>query len=86
MPRGCDTRDPRVPERTRGRALDVLAEESGGERASALESGQAAIVPRGVWHRLAMRRPGRLLVIDNRKGIQSRPFVPTREEIECSPI
>jgi mannose-6-phosphate isomerase-like protein (cupin superfamily) len=53
-------------------ALDVLVEESGEERPISLESGQAAIVPRGVWHRLVMRRPGRLLFINNRRGIQGR--------------
>jgi mannose-6-phosphate isomerase-like protein (cupin superfamily) len=55
-------------------ALDVVLDEAGAERAVTLESGQAAIVPRGVWHRLVMRRPGRLLFINNRKAIQSRPF------------
>jgi mannose-6-phosphate isomerase-like protein (cupin superfamily) len=61
-------------------ALDVIVEEAGGERTIALEPGQAAIVPRGVWHRLVMRRPGRLLFINNRKSIQSRPFRPRTGE------
>ena len=30
------------------------------------------VVPRGVWHRLVMRRPGRLLFINSRSGMQSR--------------
>src|SRR6266850_3414150 len=54
-------------------AIDVVLEEDGEERLIALESGQAAIVPRGVWHRLVVRSPGRLLFINNRKGMQSRP-------------
>ena len=53
-------------------AIDVLLEVDGAEKRIALESGQAAIVPRGVWHRLIMRRPGRLLFINNRTDIQSR--------------
>jgi len=61
-------------------ALDVLVEERGHERKIPLEASQAAIVPRGVWHRLVMRRPGRLLFINNRKGIQTRRSRPT-----CSP-
>ena len=53
-------------------AIDVVLEEGDEERISALEAGHAAIVPRGVWHRLVMRRPGRLLVINSRTGMQSR--------------
>jgi mannose-6-phosphate isomerase-like protein (cupin superfamily) len=53
-------------------AIDVLLEEDEGERTIALESGQAAIVPRGVWHRLVMRQPGRLLFINSRTGMQAR--------------
>ena len=54
-------------------AIDVVLEEQGGERSIALDTGQAAIVPRGVWHRLLMRRPGRLLFVNSRSGMQSRP-------------
>ena len=54
-------------------AIDVNLEEAGVERTIALEAGQAAIVPRGVWHRLVMRRPGRLLFINSRTDMQSRP-------------
>jgi mannose-6-phosphate isomerase-like protein (cupin superfamily) len=53
-------------------AIDVILEEAGVERTIALEAGQAAIVPRGVWHRLVMRRPGRLLFINSRTDMQSR--------------
>jgi mannose-6-phosphate isomerase-like protein (cupin superfamily) len=53
-------------------ALDVVLEEGGAERTVPLEAGQAAIVPRGTWHRLLMRRPGRLVFINNRKAMQSR--------------
>jgi mannose-6-phosphate isomerase-like protein (cupin superfamily) len=54
-------------------ALDVIVEDAGGERTIPLEAGQAAIVPRGAWHRLVMRRPGRLVFINSRTGIQGRP-------------
>jgi mannose-6-phosphate isomerase-like protein (cupin superfamily) len=53
-------------------AIDVLLDEPGGERRVALEAGQAAIVPRGVWHRLVMREPGKLVFINSRTGMQSR--------------
>lgn len=54
-------------------AIDVVLEEAGAERGLPLEAGQAAIVPRGVWHRLVVRQPGKLLFINSRAGIQSRP-------------
>lgn len=55
-------------------AIDVKLDEDGEERTIALEAGEAAIVPRGVWHRLVMRRPGRLLFINSRTDMQSRSF------------
>jgi mannose-6-phosphate isomerase-like protein (cupin superfamily) len=53
-------------------AVDVVLQKADAERTIALEAGQAAIVPRGVWHRLVMRHPGRLLFINSRTGMQSR--------------
>ena len=54
-------------------ALDVVLEEGDAQRTIELEAGQAAIVPRGVWHHLVMREPGRLVFINSRNGMQSRP-------------
>src|SRR5258705_11240699 len=42
-------------------ALDVVLEDGDGQKTLALAAGQAAIVPRGVWHHLVMREPGRLV-------------------------
>ena len=53
-------------------AVDVILQESDTERTVSLEAGQAAIVPRGFWHRLVMRQAGRLLVINSRTGMESR--------------
>jgi mannose-6-phosphate isomerase-like protein (cupin superfamily) len=53
-------------------AIDAVIEEDGTERAVALDAGEATIVPRGAWHRLVMRRPGKLLFINSRTGMQSR--------------
>ena len=53
-------------------AIDVLLEEAHSERTISLVAGQAAIVPRGVWHRLVLRRPGKLLFVNSRTGMQSR--------------
>jgi mannose-6-phosphate isomerase-like protein (cupin superfamily) len=53
-------------------AIDVVLQEAEAERTIPLEAGQAAIVPRGVWHRLVMRQPGKLLFINSRTGMRSR--------------
>jgi mannose-6-phosphate isomerase-like protein (cupin superfamily) len=53
-------------------ALDVILQEGDQERTVTLAAGQAAIVPRGVWHRLTMRKPGKLLFINSRTGMGSR--------------
>lgn len=53
-------------------AIDVLLAQPGGERRIALEPGQFAIVQRGVWHRLVMRAPGKLVFINSRTGMSSR--------------
>lgn len=53
-------------------AIDVHLAEPGSERTIPLEAGQAAVVPRGVWHRLVMRRPGKLLFVNCRTGMQTR--------------
>jgi mannose-6-phosphate isomerase-like protein (cupin superfamily) len=53
-------------------AIEVALQEGGCERTVSLAAGQAAIVPRGVWHRLIMREPGMLLFINCRTGMQSR--------------
>ena len=53
-------------------AIDILVEDRAGERRISLEAGQFAIVPRGAWHRLVMRAPGKLVFINSRTGMLSR--------------
>lgn len=53
-------------------AIDLIVEEPEGERSVSMRAGEAAIVQRGLWHRLVMREPGKLLFINSRTGIQSR--------------
>ena len=60
-------------------ALEVVLHREEGEHRIELDSGQAAIIPRGVWHRLSMRRPGRLLFINSRTGMESRPALKEEE-------
>ena len=54
-------------------AIDVVLDETAGERVVALEAGQTCIVPRGVWHRAVVREPGDTLHITRGEGTQHRP-------------
>ena len=54
-------------------ALEIVLDEGDAQRTIALTAGLAAIVPRGVWHHLEMREPGRLVFVNSRTGMQSRP-------------
>lgn len=51
-------------------AISVMVEGAGEIR---VDAGCAAIVPRGAWHRLAVHEPGRLLFVNSRMQMQSRP-------------
>lgn len=53
--------------------IELVLEDGGVQRVVPLGAGEATIVPRGRWHRLVMRRPGRILFINSRAGMQSRP-------------
>jgi mannose-6-phosphate isomerase-like protein (cupin superfamily) len=53
-------------------ALDVVLDEPAGEQTFGLEGGQACLVPRGVWHRLVLRRPSDLLFITPARGTRHR--------------
>jgi mannose-6-phosphate isomerase-like protein (cupin superfamily) len=54
-------------------AIDVVLDETAGERVVALEAGQTCIVPRGVWHRAVVREPGDTLHVTRGEGTQHRP-------------
>ena len=54
-------------------ALAIVLDDGEAPRVVELTEGQAAIVPRGVWHHLEMREPGRLVFVNSRTGMQSRP-------------
>src|SRR5262245_34380719 len=58
-------------------ALDVILDLSEGQRTIPLAAGGACLVPRGVWHRLAMRQPSDLVFITPPEGTRLRP-VPAR--------
>lgn len=56
-----------------GRVL-VILEEQGTERTIELRPGQAAIVPRGVWHRVVLQEPSQLLHVTPGPGGEHRPL------------
>jgi catechol 2,3-dioxygenase-like lactoylglutathione lyase family enzyme len=58
---------------TSGR-VDVVLEEDGGEVRVELKPGQAFVVPRGVWHRVAVREPSQILYMTPGPGGQYRPL------------
>jgi mannose-6-phosphate isomerase-like protein (cupin superfamily) len=53
-------------------SVDLILDEPSGERVVSILAGEASIVPRGVWHRLVMRKPGKLLFINSRTGMRGR--------------
>ena len=57
-------------------AVTVVLDEPAGERTVALGAGQVCIVPKGIWHRLSVQMPGRLLFITPGRGTQHRPLEP----------
>jgi mannose-6-phosphate isomerase-like protein (cupin superfamily) len=66
-------------------AIDLILDESDGKRIVTIEAGEASIVPRGVWHRLVMRKPGKLLFINSRTGMQGRRHRPTNRSKTTGP-
>jgi mannose-6-phosphate isomerase-like protein (cupin superfamily) len=57
-------------------AVDVVLDGPGGQRSFGLRGGRACLVPRGVWHRLILRRPSDLLFVTPAHGTRHRPVDP----------
>lgn len=53
--------------------MSVVFQQKGTEAITDLPAGTACIVPRGVWHRQVVRRPGEFLGVTYGKGTQHRP-------------
>jgi len=53
--------------------LTMVFDEAGAERHVELEQGRACIVPRGVWHRVIVQEPAKLLGITYGRGTEHRP-------------
>ena len=52
----------------------VVLELEDGHRETELAGGQALVVPRGVWHRIRIEEPGRLVHVTPGPGGQHRPL------------
>lgn len=55
-------------------ALEAVVQDKDGERVVTLPAGSAFVVPKGAWHRLVVRAPGRLLAMTYGKGTEHRPM------------
>ncbi|MDX1649004.1 MAG: cupin domain-containing protein [Myxococcota bacterium] len=55
-------------------AIDLVLEETDGERVVPLRDRRAFVVPRGVWHRAVVHRPGRVLHVTRGAGTRHRPL------------
>jgi mannose-6-phosphate isomerase-like protein (cupin superfamily) len=55
-------------------AIQVWLELDGGDRTVDVEPGQAVVVPRGVWHRVLLKEPSRLVHITPGPGGDHRPL------------
>ena len=53
--------------------VTLLLDEGGDERTVELATGQASVIPRGVWHRLLVREPTQVLFVTPGPGGDWRP-------------
>jgi mannose-6-phosphate isomerase-like protein (cupin superfamily) len=53
--------------------LELVLDTDQGEQRASLKSGQTFIVPKGVWHRGIVKRPGQLMFITPGVGTEHRP-------------
>lgn len=54
--------------------LDLVLEHDDEDEVVSLEPGESAVVPKGVWHRFAVREPARAISMTFGRGTQHRPF------------
>jgi mannose-6-phosphate isomerase-like protein (cupin superfamily) len=53
--------------------LELVLDTGEGEQRAVLEPGQTFIVPRGIWHRGIVKKPGKLMFITPGAGTEHRP-------------
>jgi mannose-6-phosphate isomerase-like protein (cupin superfamily) len=54
--------------------LEAVVQGHDGEQVVSLPAGMACVVPKGAWHRLVVKAPGRLLAMTYGKGTEHRPL------------
>lgn len=55
-------------------SVDFILEEPEGERTVRVSTGQAILVPTGVWHRGVVVAPGQALFVTEGEGTETRPI------------
>src|SRR5262245_32826334 len=53
--------------------LEMVLELPGGERRARMKAGETFVVPKGVWHRGIVHKPGELMFITPGAGTQHKP-------------
>jgi|SRR5262245_16794737 len=53
--------------------MELVLDTGRGEERASLQTGQAFIVPKGVWHRGIVKRPGQLMFLTPGAGTEHRP-------------
>lgn len=57
-------------------AVRLLLQEPAGEREIAVTAGQAAVIPRGCWHRIAVHKRGQVALMTAGEGTEHKPVAP----------
>ncbi|WP_417515798.1 cupin domain-containing protein [Minwuia sp.] len=54
--------------------IDIVLEQSGGERTVRLSAGETFVIPKGIWHRACVVEPGDLTFLTFGEGTRHRPI------------
>ena len=53
--------------------MELVLDKGGTEARTAVQAGQTFIVPRGIWHRAIVKKPGQLMFVTPGAGTEHRP-------------
>ena len=53
--------------------MELVLDDGEGEKRARVEAGQTFIVPKGVWHRAIVKKPGELMFVTPGAGTEHRP-------------
>ena len=57
-------------------AVEVILDDGSVENRVGMSAGEAFLVPRGVWHRIVVRRPAKMVFATYGEGTEHRPLAP----------